>query len=76
MLNSNTINEKNKKQQYHSENNTKKEKKKDKENKRNEYGNKTRNSENDVPTEKQKTAYILGDSMVKRINMYILTKKS
>ena len=57
MLNSNKINEKNKKQQYHSENNTKKEKKKDKENKRNEYGNKTRNSENDVPTEKQKTIY-------------------
>ena len=28
------------------------------------------NIENDVPMEKQKTAYILGDSMVKKLNGY------
>ena len=33
------------------------------------------NIENDVPMEKQKTAYILGDSMVKKLNGYLLTKK-
>ena len=74
-LDSDNINEKNKKQEYRSENNTKKEKKKDEENKRYEYIKKTRNIENDVPTEKQKTAYILGDSMVKKLNGYLLTKK-
>ena len=50
-LDSDNINEKNKKREYRSENNTKKEKKKDEENKRYEYGKKTRNIENDVPTE-------------------------
>ena len=52
-LDSDNFNEKSKKREYRSENNTKKEKK-DKENKRYEYGKKTRNIENDVPTEKQK----------------------
>ena len=75
-LDSGNINEKNKKREYRSKNNTKKEKKKDEENKRYEYGKKTRNIENDVPTEKQKTVYILGDSMVKKLNGYLLTKKS
>ena len=42
------INEKNKKREYCSENNVKKEKKKDEENKKYEYGKKTRNIENDV----------------------------
>ena len=60
---------------YRSENNTKKEKKKDKENKRYEYGKKTRNTENDALTEKQKTVYILGDCMVKKLTGYLLTKK-
>ena len=73
-LDSDNINEKNKKREYRSENNTKKEKKKDEENKRYDYDKKTRNSENDVPTEKQKTAYILGDSMVKKSNGYLLMK--
>ena len=36
---------------------------------------KTRNCENDIPTEKQKTVYILGDSMVKQLNEYLLTIK-
>ena len=37
---------------------------------------KTRNIENDVPTEKQKTVYILVDSMVKKLNGgYLLTQK-
>ena len=40
----------------------------DRHNKRHEYDKKTRNSENDVPTEKQKTVYILGDSKVKKLN--------
>ena len=70
-LRSDNINEKNKKREYRSE-----KKKKDEENKRYEYGKKTRNIENDVPTEKQKTVYILGDSMVKKLNGYLLTKKS
>ena len=72
-LDSDNINEKNKKQGYRSENNTKKEKKKDEDY---EYGKKTRNIENGVPTEKPKTVYILGDSMVKKLNGYLLTKKS
>ena len=71
-LDSDNINEKNKKRKYRSENNTKKEKKKEEENKRYEYGKKTRNSEN---RKKQKTVYILGDSMVKKLNWYFLTKK-
>ena len=75
-LNSDNINEKDKKREYCSENNSKKEKKKDEENKRYEYGKKTRNIENDAPTEKKKTVYILGDSMVKKLNGHLLTKKS
>ena len=51
------------------------EKKNDEENKRHEYGKKTRNSENDVPTEKQKTISILGDSTVKKLNGFLPTKK-
>ena len=48
-------------------NNTKKkEKKKEEENKRNEYGKKTRNNEDNVSTEKQKTVYSLGDDIVKK----------
>ena len=75
-LGSDNINEKNKKRQYRSENNTRKEKKNGEENKRYEYGEKTRNIKNDGPTEKQKTVYILGDSMMKKLNGYLLTKKS
>ena len=74
-LDSENINEKSKKREYSSENDTKKEKKNDKENKKHVYGKKTTNSENDVPTEKQKTMYILGDSVVKKLNGYLLTKK-
>ena len=74
-LDSDNFNESNKKQEYRSENNTKNKKKKDEENKRYGYGNKTRNIESDVPTEKQKTVYILGDSMVKKLNGYLLRKK-
>ena len=47
-LNSDNIDEKNKKREYRSQKNTKKEKKKDEENKRYEHGKKTRNSESDV----------------------------
>ena len=45
-LDSDNINEKNKKWDYRTENNSKKEKKKDKENKKHKYGKKTKNSEN------------------------------
>ena len=58
------INEKSKKREYRSENNSKKVKKKDE-----------KNNENNVPTEKQKTVYILGNSMIKELNGYLLTKK-
>ena len=51
-LDSDDINEKNKKQEYSSENKTKEEKKKDEGNKRHEYGKKTRNIEKDILTEK------------------------
>ena len=43
ILDSDNINKKNKKREYHSENNTKKEKKSNSENRRHEYGKKTRN---------------------------------
>ena len=69
-LRSDNINEKNKKREYRSE-----KKKKDEENKRYEYGKKTRNIENDITTEKQKTVYILEDSMVRKLNGYLFTKK-
>ena len=49
--------------------------KKDEENKRHEYGKKSRNSENNISTEKQETIYILGDSMVKKLKVHLLTKK-
>ena len=45
-LDSDNINEKDKKRDYRTENNSKKEKKKDKENKKHKYGKKTKNSEN------------------------------
>ena len=67
-LDSDNINEKNKKREYRSENKSKKEKKKDEANKNHKYGKKTKNSENVAPREKQKTAYFLKVRMVKNLN--------
>ena len=36
---------------------------------------KEKNNVNDITKEKQETVYILGDSMVKKLNDYLLTKK-
>ena len=56
------------------ENNIKKEKKKNNEIKRKANGKKEKNNVNDITKEKQETVYILGDSMVKKLNGYLLTK--
>ena len=57
------------------ENNIKKEKKKNNEIKRKANDKKEKNNVNDITKEKQETVYILGDSMVKKLNGYLLTKK-
>ena len=53
-LDSDNINEMDKKQGHRSENHTNKKEKKDEENKRYEYGKKTRNIENDIPRKNRK----------------------
>ena len=57
------------------ENNIKKEKKKNNKIKRKTNDKKEKNNVNDITKEKQETVYILGDSMVKKLNGYLLTKK-
>ena len=57
------------------ENNIKKKKKKNNEIKRKANGKNEKNNVNDITKEKQETVYILGDSMVKKLNGYLLTKK-
>ena len=57
------------------ENNIKKEKKKNNEIKRKANDKKEKNNVNDITKEKQETVHILGDSMVKKLNGYLLTKK-
>ena len=57
------------------ENNIKKEKKNNNEIKRKANGKKEKNNVNDITKEKQETVYILGDSMVKKLNGYLLTRK-
>ena len=36
---------------------------------------KNKANDNNIPKEKSKTVYILGDSMIKKLNYYFLTKK-
>ena len=57
------------------ENNIKKEKKKNNEIKRKANDKKEKNNVNDITKEKQETVNILEDSMVKKLNGYLLTKK-
>ena len=72
-LYSDNINEKSKKRRVPSrEQQQKEENKKDDENKRHKHDKKTKSGENDVPTEKQKIVYILGDSIIKKLNGYLL----
>ena len=51
------------------------EKEKPRGHKRNENDRNNKNNENKSQREKLKTIYILGDSMVKKLNGYLLTKK-
>ena len=73
-IESDKTNEENQMSDSRLENNIKKEKKKNNEIKRKASDKKEKNNVNDIIKEKQETVYILGDSMVKKLNGYLLTK--